>query len=65
MLGRLQLTMGTVRMKDETTSQSYTSVSIGSPVSMVMQYLDSALLRQWSYKAQGPTSGLGGKSLYG
>ena len=36
---------------------------MGSTSSMLMHYLDSALLSRWSYEAQGPTAPYGGQSI--
>lgn len=61
MIGCVQLAMHAIQTKDGNINPLYMSIFVGSTTSMLMQYLDSVLLSQWSYEAQGPTSALGGQ----
>ncbi|KAL6719423.1 hypothetical protein ACLMJK_003663 [Lecanora helva] len=64
MLSYVPLVIGSLQMQDDSLKPIYMSVFFGGTASMLMQYLDSALLSRWSYEAQGPTSAAGGqKSL--
>lgn len=61
-LGCLFLAWRSVRTTQTNTHQFYTSFLMGSTSSMMLQYLDSALLSCWTYETRGPTSGLGGQT---
>ena len=59
----VRLALVAQRKSADVTSLQVT-ICVGPATGMLMQYLDSVLLSQWSYEAKGPTSDLGGqKSL--